>query len=70
MESTLSDYYPKTKDGKELIPILTSLLKSFQHNLNNKIDDMQSNFLDQIKEKDAEVLILENEITDRKMTQN
>ena len=50
----------------ELIPILTTLLESFQHNLNKKFDDMQRKFLDQLKEKDAKVLTLENEATSLK----
>ena len=62
-ENILSDYNPKSKDGKDLIPILSSLLESFQYNFNMKFDDMQNKFFDQLKERDAKVMTLENEIT-------
>ena len=57
----LSDYQPKSADGKFLIPAVTELFKSLEFNFDQMLKGFRNEFFNIFKEQDKKILKLQSE---------
>ena len=66
----LTDLQPKTNDAKALVPVLVTLFKSFEENIERmfekRFDDLKQEFLSEVRERDTKIVNLEDQVVQLK----
>ena len=59
----LASLQPTHKDAKALVSVLKDLFKTFEHNYENRLDSMKSDFLSAINERNEAIETLQHDVT-------